>query len=196
VSAQEDPAAVAEAKRLIAALGEFPDDGFGLACVAGINVAEAVRRLEATLVEDTSILADAYSYFDAADETMRIVGATDVPGGCVISQPWGYAPSMPGVSGRLSAGTTCYSMYANPKSGDQGSVMRDGVAIGWDLTPGGDPNDEDSAEEVLLSHLYEDNAVAYCCAYVGLRPTDARSITGPPDVWLLLPDRDHWQWPS
>lgn len=41
-------AAAQEAPRLTAALGEFYYDGTGLACVAGIDAAEAVRRLEAT----------------------------------------------------------------------------------------------------------------------------------------------------
>jgi hypothetical protein len=27
----------------------------------------------------------------------------------------------------------------------------------------------------------------------GLRLTDARAVTGPPDVWLRLPERDYWR---
>jgi hypothetical protein len=192
----EETAAAAEGKRLTAALGELWMEGLGLACVSGIDVAEAVRRLEATLVEDTSFMDDAWSYSGDYEGTMRIVGATDVPGGCVITQPWGYTPSMPGVIWRLSAGTTCYSMYANPKSGNQGAVVRDGVVVGWDLRPGGSAGADEPAEEVLASYLYQHNAAAYCCAYAGVRPTDARAITGPPDVWLRLPNRDDWKWPT
>jgi hypothetical protein len=50
--------------------------------------------------------------------------------------------------------------------------------------------------EILLSYLYLYNAVAYSCAYAGLRLTDARAITGPPDTWLRLPPRDYWQDPQ
>jgi hypothetical protein len=34
--------------------------------------------------------------------------------------------------------------------------------------------------------------LAYCFAYAGLRPVDTRAVSGPPDVWLRLPDRDYW----
>jgi hypothetical protein len=92
----------------------------------------------------------------------------------------------------LSAGTVAYGMYANPKSGNQGRLHRDGGTIAWDLHPGGDPSANDSKSDVLLAHLYAHHAVAYCCAYVGLRPEDAKAFTDP-DQWLLLPDRDYWR---
>ncbi|MDQ0846735.1 hypothetical protein QFZ68_006415 [Streptomyces sp. V1I6] len=117
---------------------------------------------------------------------------TSVPGGCVVTQPWGYAPQMPGVVTRLSAGTVCYGLYANPKSGDQGSIARNGVIEGSDLHPGGGPDTGDTSEEVLASYLYHYNAVAYSCAYAGLRLTDARAVVGPPDIWARLPQRDYW----
>lgn len=188
-----ETAAAAEARRLTAALGELRDlydDGMGLACVAGISAAEAARRLEATPVEDTgpgSFPDDLSSY-----EVLYIVGAADVPGGCVISQPWGYVPSMPEVTDPLSAGTVCYGLYDNPKSGHQGSISRDGVTEDRDLYPGGEPSADDSADEILASYLYRDHAVAYSCAYAGLRLTDARAITSP-DVWLRLPSHHYWR---
>ncbi|EWM15293.1 hypothetical protein KUTG_05597 [Kutzneria sp. 744] len=37
----------------------------------------------------------------------------------------------------LSAGATCCGIYANPKSGSQDSILRDGEVVGWDLHPGG-----------------------------------------------------------
>ncbi|NED01512.1 ankyrin repeat domain-containing protein, partial [Streptomyces sp. SID6648] len=49
-------AAAQEAHRLTTALGEFYYDGTGLACVAGIDAAEAVRRLQATPVVDGELL--------------------------------------------------------------------------------------------------------------------------------------------
>ncbi|MER5256037.1 ankyrin repeat domain-containing protein [Streptomyces sp. NPDC002855] len=188
-----ESAAATEGRRLTAALGDLDVDGTGLACVAGIDVAEAARRLGAEPYEDPELetfVADPWSY--DMDEFLPVIGATDVPGGCVLTQPWGYAPEMPGVLTLLSAGTVCYGLYANPKSGNQGSIARDGVMEGGDLHPGGGPDAEDSAGEVLASYLYRHNAVAYSCAYVGLRPTDARAVTGPPDIWLELPRRDYW----
>ncbi|MGW6271793.1 ankyrin repeat domain-containing protein [Streptomyces sp. NPDC055060] len=187
-----ESAAATEGRRLTAALGDLDVEGTGLACVAGIDAAEAAHRLGAQPCEDPELdelLEDPLAH--DMEESPRIVGATDVPGGCVVTQPWGPAPSMPGVQRLLSAGTVCYGLYAHPKSGAQGSVARDGVIEGWDLHPGGDPDADDSSWEVLASYLYRDNAVAYACAYVGLRPADARAVTGPPDLWLKLPRRDY-----
>ncbi|NML55256.1 ankyrin repeat domain-containing protein [Streptomyces sp. R302] len=186
-------AAADEARRLCAALGEFFYDGLGLACVAGIDASEAVRRLDGAPMADDVIeefLEDPLEY--DMDESLHFVGVTSVPGGCVVTQPWGYAPQMPGVLTRLSAGTHCYGLYANPKSGNQGSIARDGTVEGWDLHPGGGPNEDDTPEEVLTSYLYHHRAVAYACAFAGLRPTDARAVLGPPDLWIELPDSDYW----
>ncbi|MGW1886899.1 ankyrin repeat domain-containing protein [Streptomyces sp. NPDC001970] len=187
-------AAAEEATRLIGALGSFDYEGTGLACVGGIDAAETVRRLEATPAQDEVIdeLLEA-RYADETDETFRIIGVTSVPGGCVVTQPWGYAPHMPGVMSRLSAGTVCYGLYANPKSGDQGSIARDGAMEDWDLRPGGGPGEGDTAEEVLASYLYQHNAVAFSCSFAGLRMTDARAVIGPPDLWVQLPQRDYWE---
>ncbi|MBD0742571.1 ankyrin repeat domain-containing protein [Streptomyces sp. CBMA152] len=186
-------AAAEEAARLIGALGSFYYEGTGLACVAGIDAAEAIRRLEATPAQDEvvdEVLEDPYAY--EMDEILPIVGVTSVPGGCVVTQPWGYAPQMPGVLTRLSAGTVCYGLYANPKSGNQGSIARDGSIDGWDLHPGGGPDVGDSREAVLASYLYQYNAVAFSCSFAGLRLTDARAVIGPPDLWVQLPPHDYW----
>ncbi|MFI1169912.1 ankyrin repeat domain-containing protein [Streptomyces melanogenes] len=183
----------AEGLRLVEALGRFHYEGTGLACVAGIDAVEAVSRLQATpadhgLVEE--VLEAPYTH--EMDDILQIIGVTSVPGGCVVTQPWGCAPSTPGVLTRLSVGTVCYSLYANAKSGNQGSIARDGTIDGWDLSPGGGPHEGDSAEEVLAAYLYQYHAVAYACAFAGLRPADARAVTGPPDVWVQLPRRDYW----
>ena len=186
-------AAVAEARRLTEALGEFHYEGLGLACVAGIDVAEAARRLGAVPVEEdvAEFLDEEVSdFFD-----LTVVGATDVPGGVVLTQPWGFAPSMPGVGGLLSAGTVCYAMYANPKNGAQGSILVDGVIRGWDLYPGGEPEEADPPELVLASYVYRHRSLAYCCAFADLRLTDRRPVTGPADRWLRLPERDWSRWP-
>ncbi|WP_409463392.1 ankyrin repeat domain-containing protein [Amycolatopsis sp. GA6-003] len=182
----EEIAVVEESRRLIPAVGTPYVEGLGIACVAGIDVAEAVRRLAAEVVDGVyeEMIDDPFDPLVA-----RTVWATEVPGGCVLAQPWGFAPQMPGVTKALSAGTTCYGMYANPKSGNQGSIIRDGEIIGWDLHPGGEPEEDG---DVLLSCLYQGHALAYCFAYAGLRPVDNRSVTGPPDAWIRLPDRDYW----
>ncbi|GGU99936.1 hypothetical protein GCM10010182_16320 [Actinomadura cremea] len=119
-----------------------------------------------------------------------------MPGGCVVTQPWGFAPQMPGVTARLSAGTVAHGLYADPKSGNQGSVCRDGSMEGWDLHPGYDPDSDATTREVLASYLTRGDAVAYTCAVAGLHLTDARAVDGPPDVWMRLPERDWWAWPN
>ncbi|AWS48658.1 hypothetical protein DKM19_24000 [Streptosporangium sp. 'caverna'] len=188
----DEASAVAEAKRLTAALGDVECTGLGLACVAGISAAEAARRLEATVeAVDPGKFLDEIDPFD--EESRAFIGVTDVPGGCVVTQPWGYIPQTPGVTKRLSAGTVCYGLFDNPMSGSQGSILRDGEIVGWDLHPGGEPWEDDEPLEVFFSYLYQGDAVAYSCAYAGLRLTDARAVTGPPDVWLRLPERDYWR---
>jgi hypothetical protein len=181
---------VAEAPGLGAALHACLPEGTGLVCVAGIDAAEAARRLDATPADPQvaqALSEDPWS----AEGTDQVVGFTDVPGGCVLTQPWGYLPQTPVVTGLLSAGTVCYGVYSNPKSGNQGCIVRDGVTEGSDLHPGGAPYADSSGLEVLLSYLYLGNAAAYACAYAGLRPVDARAITGPPDAWFVLPERDY-----
>ncbi|MEV5342645.1 ankyrin repeat domain-containing protein [Streptomyces sp. NPDC052676] len=182
-----------EGRRLRAALGTFHYEGTGLACVAGIDADEAIRRLEATPAdgeEMAELMGDPFAY--DLEESLPFVGVTTVPGGCVVTQPWGYAPSMPGVHTRLSVGTVSYGLYANAKSGNQGSIARDGTIEGWDLHPGGAPDPESTSDEVLFSYVHRYNAVAYSCAYAGLRLPDARAVVGPPDVWVKLPQRDYW----
>ncbi|MEU4406455.1 ankyrin repeat domain-containing protein [Streptosporangium sp. NPDC023963] len=188
-----EAAAVAEAGRLISALGRFDDDGHSLACVADLTAAEAVRRLEAVPADDADveeIVEDPWADFDAS---LALIGVTDVPGGCVVFQPCGYAASNPGVMKRLSVGTVCYGLFANPKSGNQGAVARDGAIEEWDTHPGGGSvYSEESAEEILATYLYHHQAEAYCFAGAGLRPADNRSINGQADRWLKLPEQDWW----
>ncbi|GIE29487.1 hypothetical protein Ait01nite_025320 [Actinoplanes italicus] len=183
-------------------------DGTGLLAVAGIDAAEAIRRLGGTAMSEDELLAhydvevdedwepgvdeDDWKWLFDVDDLL-LVGLTDVEGGCVVTQPWGYQPQTPVVGRLLSAGTAAYGLYANPKSGNQGSVYRDGKVIKWDLHPGGEAWDSDGGELVLLSHLYRHRAPAFACGFAGLRPADARCITGPADQWVLLPDRNYWE---
>jgi ankyrin repeat protein len=178
----EESAVVGAAQRLTAVFDDVYLDGLGMACVAEISAAEAARRLGATSLSDASDLAT-----EDYENDLAIVGATDVPGGCVIAQPGGFAPQTPDVMSPLTAGTVAYGLYANPKSGDQGSIFRDGAVEGWDLSPGGAPYPTATSREVLVGYLTQHNAIAFCFAYAGLRPEDARAVEGPPDRWLRLP---------
>ncbi|MFE0152631.1 ankyrin repeat domain-containing protein [Nonomuraea sp. NPDC059007] len=189
----EESAFVTRARGLIAALDDITDDGYSVTCVAGIDAAEAVRRLGATPAADEEIEDIYEDPFDDMDEILKVLGVTDVPGGCVVAQPWGYGAAMPGVQKALSAGTRCYGLYANPKSGTQGSAAADGVIVEWDTHPGGGYTDESkSTEEILRAYLLQDHAEAELCSRAGLLPADSRSITGTPDLWVKLPDGDHW----
>ncbi|WP_433516606.1 ankyrin repeat domain-containing protein [Nonomuraea sp. CA-143628] len=186
---EAETAAVTEAERLIGALDGIGWDGYSLACVRGISAAEAAQRLAATPVAEEEL--EEITEDPSDEEAMQFIGFTDVPGGCVVSQPWGYMASDTVVMEALSAGTVAYGMYANPKSGNQGCVFRDGEVVDWDTHPGGgDASEDDSAEEVLLKYLYQGQAEAYCFAGAGLRPANARVITDP-DTYLRLPERDH-----
>jgi hypothetical protein len=185
----DEAGAVAEAWRLRGVLPGPHYVGASLCAVAGIDVVEAVRGLAAT-----EFLQDPKSYRPYDDRLSLVVGATDVPGGCLLSQPWGYGASTPGVIKALSKNTVCYGLYANPKSGNQGSIARDGTLENWDLSPGttAPPVGNAPADEVLRAYLYRGDAAGYACAYAGLRPVDGRALTGQPDVWLRLPQRDYW----
>ncbi|MEV6237339.1 ankyrin repeat domain-containing protein [Lentzea sp. NPDC051838] len=191
VLTDEEETAVREAGRLVLALKEFPYyDGYSLACVAGIDAAEATRRLSAEVVPTAEVPPEVPTgdWWPApfGEDTERTLSVTDVPGGCVLFQPWYFAVQTPEVMMPLSEGTVAYGMYANPKSGNQGNVHRDGRTIGWDLHPGGGADDRDGTREVLLAYLYAHKAVAYCCAYAGLRPKNSKAFTEP-DQWIRLP---------
>ncbi|SDK80219.1 ankyrin repeat domain-containing protein [Nonomuraea jiangxiensis] len=187
---EAEAAAVAEAGRLIGVLSDIQGDGFSLACVHGISAAEAARRLGAEPADEEELEEAMEDPFD--EEAMRFVGLTDVPGGCVVSQEFGYMASAPAVMTALSAGTVAYGTYANAKSGDQGCFYRDGEVVDWD-TPagGGEVSATDSAAEILLKFLYDGHAEAYCFAGAGLHPVNARALAEP-DTYVRLPEGDYW----
>lgn len=189
LSEAEAPTA-AEAKRLIPALGDFYYDGLSLACAADVSAAEAIARLEATPADDVDIDALYEAWYNVPDADM-IVGISDVPGGCVITQPWGNTPSTPGVVKRVSPDTVCYSMYANPKGGSGGYVARDGAILGWEPHSAYMIPPDAHAEKILAAYLYRNHPVAFCCAGAGLRLADAHPIIGSSGNWLRLPERDY-----
>jgi Family of unknown function (DUF6461) len=181
-----EAATAAEARRLIAALADI-EEYMGVACVAGLTAAEAARRLNARPADDAAVEAVLADPWEDPEAHLDIVGITDVPGGCVVIQPWGYVPSTPEVTLPLSQGTVCYSLFANPKSGSQGLVSRDGAIEDSDTHPGGgDAGGHLTADEILAEYLYQGEAVAYLCAKTGLRLPDARAVVGPPDLWCRL----------
>jgi len=185
----DETAAIAEARQLLDALTGPDYEGLGLACVAGVSAEEAARRLGAEETEEPPDYEDLWASED--DEDLRVVGVTDVRGGCVVTQPWGYAPQMSGVLRRLSACTVAYGLYENPKSGSQGCAYQDGEFLGREVEPG-DPGEDAPPEEVLAHYLYQNNAAAFGCAYTRVLPPDTRALMGPPDRWLRLPFRGYW----
>ncbi|MFG1688283.1 ankyrin repeat domain-containing protein [Nonomuraea sp. NPDC049269] len=187
---EAEASAAAEARRLIPALGDFSYGGLSLACVADVSAAEATARLEAAPADDVDIDVLYEAWWNVPDAE-RIVGITDVPGGCVITQPWGLTPSTPGVVKRVSRGTVCYSMYANPKGGIFGHIARHGVVVAWEPDSAYMVPPDAVADKILAAHLYRNHPVAFCCAGANLRPADARPIIGPADSWLRLPERDY-----
>ncbi|GAA1021745.1 hypothetical protein Aple_072890 [Acrocarpospora pleiomorpha] len=98
--------------------------------------------------------------------------------------------------GRLSLATPTPDLFTpDPvdvalSAAEAAAVARDGVIEERDTR--GDVYCGDSTEKVLALYLYKGQAVAYCCARAGLRLTDARAITGPPDIWVRLSARDYW----
>ncbi|GIG67706.1 ankyrin repeat domain-containing protein [Phytomonospora endophytica] len=186
LSAAEE-AAVGEAPGVIAALDEIDDDGWSVCCVGGVSADEAMRRLDVVALPEVPEFApDAW----LGDEYLDVLGFTDVPGGCVVAQPWAYAASYPVVTRLLSAGTVAYAMYANPKSGDQGSVHRDGILVPGHHGPAGWPEADDPPEEVLRTFLYRGESPAYCCAVAGVRPTGVAAFLAP-ERFARLPTRDY-----
>ncbi|WP_412515303.1 ankyrin repeat domain-containing protein [Actinomadura madurae] len=159
-------------------------DGFSVACVAGLTAVEAMQRLpvgEVILVED-----QAPWYEEDFCGEGDIVGVTDVPGGCVIGQPWAYRAV--DVLEMVTAGTFAYGMYANPKSGSQGHIAEDGRRVKWDLHPGYDPDADSTAREVLASFASCHDAIVHCLLYAGLKP-DSTDCLERPDAWVRLGSR-------
>lgn len=52
--------------------------------------------------------------------------------------------------GRLSLAGSEPDLFDNPASGSQGSILRDGEIVGWDLHPGGTPWEDDGPLEVFF----------------------------------------------
>ncbi|RKS76083.1 ankyrin repeat protein [Actinomadura pelletieri DSM 43383] len=167
-------------------LSDLYYDGFSLTCVANVTATEAVRRLD----NDGLIVVDGrVPWHDLPFcYELDIIGVTDVPGGCVLAQPWAYRANDFDMIEAVTAGTFAYGMYANPKSGNQGCVAEDGRIPRWDLHPGYDPASDATARDVLAAYASCRKAIVHCMVYAGLRPETADCLEHP-DVWLRLGKR-------
>jgi hypothetical protein len=193
-------AAQEAADALIAAFGteELWTEGLGVCFVQGLDEDELIRRLGADPAQcPRADLDDAP--FDPMDydESLRYVGVSGVagtPGGCVIAQD-GYMPSDRAVLRAISAGTTAYGVYFNPKGGTFGALARDGEVVAGDEIHIG-PHDSDPEAYWTFrfwqrKHAFPHSAdiLAYCCAAAGLNITAGRDAVDlrTPHRWVPLP---------
>ncbi|MEU1481666.1 hypothetical protein ACFYZ8_37405 [Streptomyces sp. NPDC001668] len=127
---------------------------------------------------------------------MGLKGVEGTPGGCVITQN-GYMPSDNAVLQAISAGTSAYGVYFNPKGGTFGTLARDGEIVAYDeIRVGPHASDPDAYWTFRFwqrNHAfpYGADTFAYGCSAAGLRITDARDAIDPraPRRWAALPSR-------
>ncbi|WP_406154327.1 ankyrin repeat domain-containing protein [Streptomyces sp. NBC_01023] len=198
----DEAAAVQAADALITAFGEqnLWTDGLGIAFVRGLSEDELIRRLGADPAQCPRADLDQAPFDEMEhDECLRHVGVTKVhgePGGCVITQD-GYMPSDEAVLKAISAGTTAYGVYFNPKGGTFGTLAHDGKAVAYEEI-GLSPQESDPAAywnfrfwQTEHSFPYGANLLAYACNAAGLRISDGREAVdrGTPRRWVALPER-------
>lgn len=173
-------------------------EGLGIAFVRDLDAAEVVRRLGADPARCPEVPLERAPFDeDDYDTSLRFVGVTDLPGnpgGCVLTQE-GYLPSDDGVLRAISAGTTAYGLYFNPKGGTYGTLARDGRLVEHEEI--GLPPDE--TEPAAHWHFrfwrsgrgvpYAAHDLAYACGAAGLRVADARPAVDDtlPRRWVELP---------
>ncbi|WP_449349087.1 ankyrin repeat domain-containing protein [Streptomyces shaanxiensis] len=193
-------AAQEAADALIAAFGTEPlwTEGLGVCFVQGLDEDELIRRLGADPAQcPRTDLDDAPFEPLDYDESLRYVGVSGVagaPGGCVIAQD-GYMPSDNAVLRAISAGTTAYGVYFNPKGGTFGALARDGEVVAGDEIHIG-PHDSDPEAYWTFrfwqrkhAFPYGADTLAYCCAAAGLNITAGRDAVDlrTPHRWVPLP---------
>ncbi|WP_053849252.1 ankyrin repeat domain-containing protein [Streptomyces sp. NRRL B-24085] len=198
----EEVAAQQAADALIAAFGTEPiwTEGLGVCFVRGLGEDELLRRLGADPAHCPKTDPD-HGPFDPSDcdESLRHVGVRGVdgtPGGCVITQA-GFMPSDDAVLRAISAGTTAYGVYFNPKGGTFGTLARDGEIVASDEIGIGPHASDPSAYWTFRfwqrghDFPYGADVLAYCCAAAGLRITDGRDVVDGqvPRRWVPLPTR-------
>lgn len=118
--------------------------------------------------------------------TGGLVGVSAGPASAALSDCWsGYLcawqeSNYNAVPGRVSGNNADLREY--PEFANAVSIFNNGTSCGVTIWKQPD----------YRGYLYRYNAAAYACGYVGLRPPTARPVTGPPDAWVLLPERDYW----
>ncbi|MGA5321464.1 ankyrin repeat domain-containing protein [Streptomyces seoulensis] len=196
----EEVAALRAADALIAAFGDHPlwTEGLGICFVRDLTEDEVIRRLGADPARcPRTGLEDAPFDTDDFDETLRHVGVRAVkgaPGGCVITQD-GYQTSDPELLSAISAGTTAYGLYFNPKGGTFGSLARDGEVVGSEeIGMWGHGLDPDAFWTFRFwqgdpGFPFGADAFAYACAAAGLVIDDGREAVDrhAPRRWVELP---------
>ncbi|MER6194912.1 ankyrin repeat domain-containing protein [Streptomyces cyaneofuscatus] len=196
----EEVAALRAADALIAAFSEqgLWTEGLGIAFVAGVGEDEVVRRLGGDpalypAVDEENMPFDPMDY----DASLRYVGVTGVdgsPGGCVIVQD-GYMPSDDALLRAVSAGTSAYGVYFNPKGGTFGALARDGGIVASEEI-GLSPQATDPAaywtfrfwqRGSTLAHGAD--VLAYACATAGMTVGDGRVVVSRDAArrWVPLP---------
>ncbi|MFF3849794.1 ankyrin repeat domain-containing protein [Streptomyces sp. NPDC002328] len=204
----EEVAAQQAADALIAAFGEEPlwTEGLGVCFVRGLSEDELIRRLGSDPtqcptadLEHAPFDAEDYSDYSGYEESLRHVGvrtAEGTPGGCVIAQN-GYMPSDNAVLRAISAGTTAYGVYFNPKGGIFGALARDGEIVTSEEI--GLPPHESAPPAHWTFRFWQRkhtfphdaNTLAYACATAGLKISDGRDAVDlhTPHRWVPLPTR-------
>jgi hypothetical protein len=189
-------AATARAEHLIEAVGDVALDRTSMAFLSRVDSAEATGRVRAVPIEIPDFAewaADPWSQGLTEHEVEYTIGASDVPGGCVLIQWAGPTACAPGLLARLTRGTSAYALHGDPQAGPRGAIFRNGHPADHDLTPGiGRPLPGDPPDEVLRTYLFRHNPIPYACDRTGLSPADRHPFTGPPDHFLRLPPIDLW----
>jgi hypothetical protein len=159
----------------------IPYDGYSVACVADLTAVQALQRLNVgeVIVVDDEVPWHELDFCGDQD----VLGITDVPGGCVIAQPWAYRARQ--VLEAVTPETFACGMYANPKSGNQGSIAENGKLTNWGLHPGYDPDSDATARDVLAAFASCGSAIVHCLVFAGLRP-DSTDCLEAPDAWIRL----------
>ncbi|MEU6819073.1 ankyrin repeat domain-containing protein [Streptomyces atriruber] len=197
----EELAAFRAADALIAAFDEeMWTEGLGVAFVRDLDADEVIRRLGAEPARCPEVPSEEAPFDEDEDDydtSLRFVAVTDLPGspgGCVITQD-GYMPGDDAVLRAISADTTAYGLYFNPKGGTHGTLARDGRCVEHEEI-GLSPEATDPAAHWHFRFWqagpgvpYDALDLAYACAAAGLRVTDARRALDHtlPRRWVELP---------
>jgi hypothetical protein len=173
----EESETVLRAKSVIAALaGSATPAGWSVAAVAGVSAEEAVARVGGLLLDHPTDWSfdDVVAFGINPPFDYGGIGAHDFRGGCVVVHPLGYDASTPRVLRLLSRGARAYGVVDNQADGPQGTLAVNGVFVGWDLNPGGEPDPEDHHREVLAKFLARGvssaAALVVACLTAGVYP--------------------------